>query len=59
MPRQGRIDTPGSLHHIICRGIERRNIFADDDDRENFLSRLIEITSITSTHCYAWGPKGT
>ena len=21
MPRQARIDTPGALHHVICRGI--------------------------------------
>jgi putative transposase len=54
MPRQARIDLPGSLHHIICRGIECRDIFADDADRENFLSRLVEVTTITSTRCYAW-----
>ncbi len=24
MPRQSRIDAPEALHHIICRGIERR-----------------------------------
>jgi ubiquinone/menaquinone biosynthesis C-methylase UbiE len=29
MPRQARIDTPGALHHIICRGIEQRSIFKD------------------------------
>jgi len=22
MPRQARIDAPGALHHIICRGID-------------------------------------
>jgi hypothetical protein len=27
MPRKARIDAPGALHHIICRGIERRRIF--------------------------------
>jgi hypothetical protein len=27
MPRRTRIDAPGALHHIICRGIERRKIF--------------------------------
>jgi predicted nucleic acid-binding protein len=26
MPRQSRIDTPGALHHIICRGIEQCKI---------------------------------
>jgi hypothetical protein len=24
MPRQARIDSPGALHHIIARGIERK-----------------------------------
>lgn len=54
MPRQGRIDIPGSLHHIICRGIERRDIFSDDVDRDGFLSRLIDLTTISSTRCFAW-----
>ena len=54
MPRQARIDIPGSLHHIICRGIERCDIFCDDVDRDNFVNRLVEITSITSTRCFAW-----
>ena len=26
MPRKSRIDTPGALHHIIARGIERTDI---------------------------------
>jgi REP element-mobilizing transposase RayT len=39
MPRKARIDAPGALHHIIVRGIERRKIFYDDDDRDNFLER--------------------
>ena len=40
MPRKSRIDTPGALHHIIARGIERRPIFRDDQDRDDFLKRL-------------------
>ncbi|MFZ0449011.1 MAG: hypothetical protein WAL98_07185 [Desulfatiglandaceae bacterium] len=40
MPRQSRIDAPGALYHIICRGIERRRIFEDDEDRDNFVKRL-------------------
>ncbi len=54
MPRQARIDTPGSLHHIIIRGIERKKIFKDDKDRDDFLERLGNITAETSTSCYAW-----
>ena len=53
MPRQSRIDAPGALHHIICRGIERRRIFEDDEDRDNFVKRLGSILSETKTSCYA------
>ena len=40
MPRKARIDAPGALHHVITRGIEKRDIFWDDHDRNNFLERL-------------------
>jgi REP element-mobilizing transposase RayT len=36
MPWKARIDAPGAQHHIIVRGIERRKIFLDDFDRDNF-----------------------
>ena len=40
MPRRARIDAPGALHHIVIRGIERKAIFKDDTDREDFIERL-------------------
>lgn len=33
MPRHARLDSPGTLHHVIVRGIERRKIVDDDVDR--------------------------
>jgi REP element-mobilizing transposase RayT len=54
MPRQARIDAPGSLNHIIIRGIERRKIFRSDSDRNNFLNRFGGIVSETRTECFAW-----
>ena len=54
MPRRARIDAPGALHHVICRGIERRTIFREDSDRDDFLKRLETILSATQTPCYAW-----
>jgi REP element-mobilizing transposase RayT len=54
MPRLARLDAPGVLHHIIIRGIERRKIFRDDRDRENFLERLGRLLPETKTGCYAW-----
>lgn len=37
MPRKQRITEPG-FYHIISRGVERRNVFLDDDDFDRFLS---------------------
>jgi REP element-mobilizing transposase RayT len=54
MPRKARIDAPGALHHIIVRGIDRRKIFFDDFDRDDFLDRLSSILSDSKTACFAW-----
>ncbi|MBW1726801.1 MAG: transposase [Deltaproteobacteria bacterium] len=54
MPRKARIDAAGALHHIICRGIERKEIFKDDIDRNNFVDRLGSILAETKTPCFAW-----
>ena len=54
MPRQSRLDAPGALHHIIVRGIERCDIFADDRDRYDFIDRLGAIIEETDTGCFAW-----
>ena len=54
MPRKARIDAPGALHHIICRGIAKNKIFADAKDRLSFLKRLDKILTDTNTPCYAW-----
>ena len=33
MPRQPRLDGPGTLHHVMGRGIEGTKIFRKDADR--------------------------
>jgi len=54
MPRQARLDTPGTLHHVIFRGIEKRNLFDDKYDRENMVNRMEELVKETGTKIYAW-----
>ncbi len=54
MPRKARIDAPGAVHHVIIRGIERRDIFRDKHDRNNWLARLGSITEESRTSCFAW-----
>ena len=54
MPRQARLDAPGTLHHVILRGIEKREIVDDDKDRQNFIQRLGGLAEETETKIYAW-----
>ena len=54
MPRRARLDAPGTLHHVIVRGIERRRIVNDVADRKNFVKRLGELSAGTKTTIYAW-----
>lgn len=71
MPRQARLDSPGTLHHVIFRGIEKKPIIIDDADRADFVRRMGQIALETKTPIYAWalmtnhthillrsGPKG-
>jgi hypothetical protein len=50
MPRLARLDAAGVLHHVIIRGIERRSIFEDDKDRDDFLKRLWGIIACHQNH---------
>ena len=52
MPRLARLDAPGVLHHVIIRGMERRNIFEDNKDRDNLFKRRGELLPATQTSCY-------
>ncbi|MEW6419343.1 MAG: transposase [Nitrospirota bacterium] len=54
MPRQARLDFPGTLHHVIVRGIEKRKIVSDNTDRKSFISRLGKVATETGTIVYAW-----
>ena len=54
MPRQARLDAPGALHHVMGRGIERKNIFRSATDRKDFLERLASLTEDDGMAIYAW-----
>jgi len=38
----------------MIRGIKRRNIFRDNEDRKDFIERLSILLPETKTQCYAW-----
>jgi putative transposase len=54
MPRGARLDAPGTLHHVMVRGIEGNSIVADDEDRLYFVSRMGTVAAATGTSIYAW-----
>ncbi len=42
VPRQVRIEFPGAIYHVMCRGDRKEPIFGDDTDCEIFLKTLGE-----------------
>jgi putative transposase len=54
MARQARLDAPGTLHHVMARGIEGTNIFRTDRDRDDFLDRLAAQCEAEALNVYAW-----
>lgn len=40
MARKLRVHFEGAIYHVTLRGVERRRLFDDDDDRERFIDRL-------------------
>ena len=54
MPRGPRLDAPGTLHHVMIRGIERGNIFLDNTDRTEFLARIGRLAKASGSGIYAF-----
>ncbi len=54
MLRLARLDAPGVLHHVIGRGIERRKIFLNRLERNDFIARLAQLAEDGSMAVYAW-----
>ena len=50
MLRQARLDAPGTLRHVIARGIERRKIFLSAADYGDFLVRCVASTANRAAH---------
>ena len=47
MARSVRIEYPGAVYHVLCRGDRREAIFGGDADREMFLATLAEMCGRT------------
>jgi len=54
MPRRGRIDAPGAVHHVMVRGIARSAIFYDSGDLNRFIDRAGMVFTEGKLGCYAF-----
>ena len=54
MPRRPRSDFPGAFHHVIVRGVDRRDLFRDDEDRAAYCDQLARIFPEDGAACLAW-----
>ena len=54
MARPLRIQYPGAVYHVTCRGNEQRKIFLDDEDRKRFLRILAQSINIYSGKLHAY-----
>jgi hypothetical protein len=58
MPRSARLDILNLLQLVIVRGIEKRLIFNDDDDRRNFVKRFSDHLITTEAAFIEDGMRG-
>ena len=54
MLRLARLDVPGVLYHAMGRGIEQREIFRSDIDRNDLIGRLSTLAQDGAMEIYAW-----
>jgi REP element-mobilizing transposase RayT len=54
MARRPRVDFPGAFHHVYARGIEKRDIFLDRNDREGLRRRILGNLTRFNACCLAW-----
>lgn len=54
MPRLARKKSKSGIDHIMVRGINRQDIFHDDEDREKFLDILKKVKEISQCELYGY-----
>lgn len=54
MARKKRERSKSGIYHIMLRGIDKRNIFMDDEDRDRFLQTLLKAKQVGGFSLYAY-----
>lgn len=58
MPRMIRLESPGSLVHIMAHSVEEKPLFVDDQDKLEFISRFEKGLTKSGFLCYTWALMG-
>ena len=54
MSRPWRTEFRGALYHVLSRGNQQGNLFIDDEDRNNFIRLMGEISSRFKVDVFAY-----
>ena len=54
MSRPLRIEYPGAVYHVTSRGNEKKPVFRDDTDRQNFLNTIQHVNKRYNWICHAY-----
>lgn len=54
MPRRARSFSEGEYSHVMVRGINKENIFYDDEDRQRYLETMRRFSAETEVFILAW-----
>jgi len=54
MPRRARHFQQSLCYHVMNRGLNRQDIFVDDEDRRRFTDRVVEYAELADTKVYHW-----
>jgi REP element-mobilizing transposase RayT len=54
MPRSVRIQYPGAIYHVMCRGDRKEDIFLDRWDREVFMETLVDTCKRTGFRIHSY-----
>ncbi|GAE47324.1 transposase [Mesobacillus boroniphilus] len=54
MARKARVKSSSGIYHVMFRGVNRQDIFHDDDDRRRFLEILKKYKKKMGLQVYAW-----
>jgi putative transposase len=54
MPRSPRQEEAGAIHHVFARGVVKRPIYLDDEDRERYLGLLRDVVRHFGWQCLSY-----